>query len=189
MSVDLNLLNKLNKPIGYDQFVSLTTKLLDSVDSRYGSHKVSIRFMNENKERVGKAECQGEFDYVARLNEERTFYKTTNMTDDLNEQWKKAKYVEISLHPEDADGNPTSSWLHAEFKGNSRHMMSIYAQNHGAENVEQSILKDLRDANPHMLADDGWSNSGRNSGPSTNPLAMVFGLPSRGKLKRLMNNG
>ena len=108
------------------------------------------------------------------MNAANTDFKTNNLAEIDAALWARTGYVEVSIRPIDETRAPTSAWAHAEFLGQHPKMATFYIQG-GGEKLEATLVKaleKLRRQNARMIAGDGYTGNGINSG------FIPAGLPS-----------
>jgi hypothetical protein len=147
-------------PVSHKQFVDLVSQFKQTAESFFGTSCVlEIRAMD--RPRVFSTfmlpdDIQEDFE---RRNDSHTFLKTSSLTALTSEIWKNARYVDVTVRPEDQAKAPDYAFGHAEFKGQYPRQATFYIQAGGK--TENEGPKDAFVANQRgKIITGGWEMHG-----------------------------
>lgn len=166
-------LSNLFMPVSYGQFVRLTFQFKQAVQESTGvPFDLEIKLMSRTKEYISIIDDSWQ-ESLDEQNKAATIATVTSLSDLTPELWKQARYVEVSMRPQEGvkDG-PPSAWAHMEAKGALSRAVTFYAQ----PDCEDVAIKMTRQ-NRMMCESDGFD--GNSSNILSRPGMALLGLSRR----------
>jgi hypothetical protein len=135
-----SLSNRFSK-ISYEQFKSLTAAFQEAAEHAYGTPtKLEIKTMRAPAMSVSIPDPEM-LAFLKQQNEKNTTLKTDTLDDISKEDWDKAAYVEVNIHPEDKSKGPQSAFAQVEFKGHLPKQATFYIQGGDTGGVQEATLR------------------------------------------------
>ena len=151
-------ISNLARPISYKQFLSLTKAFQEAAERSFRTPtKITVAAMNGIKS-SSTIPDPTTAEFTQRMNKERTFLETEDLSEVTKDVWDKAKFVEVSIRPVDKSKAQTSALAHVEFKGLRPSQATFYIQ--CGDNLREVRDAVLRTRPITSRVGDGYKSNG-----------------------------
>lgn len=139
-------------PISFKQFQTMVREFQDACARGFGTEcEVRLRALARLKVSSTFLHDDDTMQYMDDLNKRATFFETTNANEFTREIFRKARYIEVLVHPHDKTKAPQSAFGCIEFKGKLSHRATFYIQC-----APEDALVQLKKAHPFNWKGDGY---------------------------------